>query len=223
MKMNRGLVFIQPSGGNVDHVHHIKLLPLGDGFQSQGSSPGLPSGSVWLRPNDGQTERLEYQGEDSLFQTRPAEGYACYITTSLSTVRQAIDGINANEIERTVLEDYGFYSLLDLDHVKIHVSGLYRITASTRYDNTAVSVEEMSFQIRKNDTDDLVDMSSVVAHSSDGGGVHVCVNIIVKLNRGDEISFLATEVGAAVLTLAEGMYTFEFIRPLDLGAGANII
>ena len=58
MRYNTSLDFIQPSGGNIVQAHRVGFDPQGIGVKPAGSSPTLPSGSLWIRPNDGQAERL---------------------------------------------------------------------------------------------------------------------------------------------------------------------
>jgi len=221
ININSSLDFIQPSGGNIDHVHNIKLLPLGDGSKPQGTSPTLPSGSVWLRPNDGQAERLEYQGRDSQFQIRPTEGYAHYLTVVPRVITPPQDVI----FDQTIIEDTRFFSLDSSDkvHITVHVSGLYRISGAFRVINNISARVLIELSITKNDSISIGEAKNFGPSTGDGGGAHVSINVIAKLDVGDLIHFLFDASGFDTTTLHEGNTVMEFIRPLDLGNESNII
>ena len=225
MRMNSKLNFIQPSGGNIHHINHMKLLPLGDGFNPQGTHPILPSGSIWLEANDGQAERLAYQGRTSKFQAKSTEGYA-YYTTTISQAYPSATILFVN-FETTTVEDSRFITK-DSDDTAfnsffIHVSGVYRISFSLREEFTTNSSNITTTQLFLN-----VPFSPVMAVQeeptavSDGGGQHATGQVILPLQAHSKI-FL----GALNLTgtggVVEGGILIEFIRPLDLGSGSNVV
>ena len=232
MRYNTSIDFIQPSGGNLDHVNHVKLLSLGDGLKPEGSSPVLPKGnkgggSVWFRPNDGQMEHLEYQGEDTLFQTRVAEGYAAY-TSDYATRSTPLDVDGTTRVIMTInsiiLQDSHFFSnrFVSGGDIICHVSGLYRVSCSFRCDNTGGD-GELTLSMQVNGVDVTVG-KTYVASSSDGGGCHVSLNFVGKLIPNDEIGFFpTTDIAVGDLIMQDFCAIFELIRPLDLGAGSNII
>lgn len=216
VKVNSSIDFIQSSGGNIDHVHHAKLSPLGDGFKPQGSSPLLPSGSIWLRPNDGQAERLEYQGEDSLFQIRPTEGYAYYTTTTTHPENLTL------LFETTVVEDSRFITKFNTasSQFTVHVSGLYRISVSVRLNNSDSTTLGWSLSVNLNSQASITRISEEVPNASNGGGGHGVLTVIAPIQRGRKITI--SNVGFAAVAEEAGIL-IEFIRPLDLGNDSNIV
>ena len=225
MKNNSNLDFMQPSGGNIDHSHHIKLLPLGDGVKPLSTGPILPSGSVWLRGNNGQAERLEYQGRDSSFQARPSEGYGFYVMTIPTDVYPTGTAL-IMDFDTTVVEDSHFMSMNRDDpskRLRVHVSGLYRITACMRENVTDGGGDSTTYDITtQNFFQSLVSIGEVTTAIGDGGGQHSAMMTHVYLPPNANISVSATSLNAAG-NIIEANLLVEFIRPLDLGNGSNVI
>ncbi len=222
MRFNTAIDFIQASGGNIDHIHHTKLLPLGSDFQPEGTSPTLPSGSIWFRPNEGQAERLEYQGEDTKFQIRPGEGVANYLVTTTQALPLDFT------FDETLIEDSRFVTLgagLGLgggDIIEFHVSGIYRITTSVRASNAGSDGAFTTSIADLDGSSSFLRGQNYIPSSSDGGNSHVFTSNVILLKEGARLQPHILGVGPTVVLEA---YSFmvEFIRPVNRGNGSNVI
>ncbi len=218
MKFNTAVDFIQTSGGNVDHVHHAKLLPLGDDFLPEGSSPTLPSGSIWFRPNNGQAERLQYQGEDTTFQIRAGEGIANYIVNKTQDLPLDFT------FDETLIEDSRFFTLINDEEVMFHVSGIYRITMSVRGDNTDNDGDILTWVSREPDgVGFFLRGTNYAASNGDDGGGHVFWSNIVYMQRGESIQPHVLGGGGSSIDLEVCSLIVEFIRPINRGESNVII
>ena len=234
MRYNTGLEFTQPSGGNVDHMNHAGMITLATelGRKPVGTSPSLPSGSVWLRDNEDvprRAERLEYQGEDTQFQTRTVEGYAAYINLRGWAGSTGVTAIGLRiqwPLHGLIVEDTYFFTLEEVDvraKVFINMSGLYKISCCTNFVTESSSSTTGFLTMRRNEID-VTSSSTVISADGDGGGGHVCINFVGPLDEGDDIEFFAGKQSTGGTIFLHGACsTFEFIRPLDLGNGSNVV
>lgn len=210
--LNTDIDFTSPSGGILQDIDHVEFIPLGSGFLPDGDSPDLPSGSLWLRSNDGQLERLNYQGTSGIFDARNAEGYAVYTTT---TLQASING--TVDFETVVVEDSQFITQEATDAFRIQVQGLWRVTYAARFDTpgggsqgtmSATLTQTVPARVLSNTR-----CGSFVASNSDQGGGCVYANAIILFPRGAFVDLLVFPLDAADSDLVEAMITFELIRP----------
>lgn len=218
--LNTNIDFISPSGGILQDIDHIKLIPLGSGFLPLGDSPDLPSGSLWLRPNDGQLERLNYHGTSGIFDARNAEGYAIYTTT---TRQVSIFGkVNFGTV---VLEDSLFITQETITDFRIHVQGLWRITYVVRVDTPVGGsqgiVNGRLGQLHPVRNLDNGQCDAQVASNDDQGGGCLYLNALILLTKGALLELTVSTL-IADTDLVEAMLTFELIRPdPQIPAGLN--
>ena len=131
MRTNAPIDFIQPSGGDVLEVHHAEFEPIDP-------TPTLPSGSVWLEPNDEllranetRVERLRYQTSSGIQEAKIDEGYCQYTNTlGLIPTITSTPSLYATNVSGFV--DRKFYDEVEKDKEEfvVKTSGLYRVTYS---------------------------------------------------------------------------------------------
>ncbi|MHA2063081.1 MAG: hypothetical protein ACXABY_01750 [Candidatus Thorarchaeota archaeon] len=215
--LNTDIEFTSPSGGILQDVDRIEFIPLGDGFLPDGDSPNLPSGSLWLRPNDGQVERLNYQGTSGIFDVRNAEGCAVYTTT---TLQASLTG--RVDFETTVLEDSQFITKetpSDFGTFRIQVGGLWRITYSLRFDTPGAGSDGTmranfsQFIPTRSALSIATRCESFVPVAGDEGGCCCYANAVMLLPRSAFLNVDVFPLAGADTDLVEGMVTFELIRP----------
>jgi len=211
--LNTNIDFTSPSGGILQDIDHIEFIPSGQGFLPDGDSPNLPSGGLWLRPNDGQVERLNYQGTSGIFGARNAEGCAVYTTDQL----QGFGG-GAVGFETVVLEDSQFINQESSGTFKIQIQGLWRVTYAASFLSTEAGSRgtmrgtlTQVAPVRTNFVSTICE--NFVATPGDQGGGCVYANCVVLFPRGAIVGLQVLALGGAQTTLVEAMLTFELIRP----------
>ncbi len=212
--LNTDIDFTSPSGGILQDIDHIEFIPSGVGFLPGGESPNLPSGSLWLRPNDGQLERLNYQGTSGIFDARNTEGYAIYTTT---TTQAFGFGAGIVTFETVVLEDSQFITQENTTTFRIQVQGLWRVTYAARFDTPATgslgTIRAGFSQYSPFRSMALTRNEAFIASNGDQGGGCVYADVIVFLQRPAQIQLeLLGRIGLDT-NLVEAMFTFELIRP----------
>lgn len=209
--LNTNIDFISPSGGILQDIDHVEFIPLGSEFLPLGDSPDLPSGSLWLRPNDGQLERLNYHGTSGIFDARNAEGYAVYTTTTRQV--SIFDQVNFGTV---VLEDSLFITQETITTFRINVHGLWRVTYVVRVD-TPVGGSQGILNGRLGQLNPVRNVdngrsNAQVASNGDQGGGCLYVNTLILFPKGALIDLTVTTM-LADTDLVEAMLTFELIRP----------
>jgi len=212
MVFNTDIDFISSSGGVLQDISHIEFIPLGSEFLPDGTSPDLPSGGLWLRPNDGQVERLNYQGTSGIFDARNTEGYAAYTTTTTAAF-----GFGSISFETVVFEDAAFINQDDATHWRIHVEGLWRITYAARF-NTPTGGSPGTMRATLAQTEPTKNLfktrcEQFVADDGDQGGGCVYANAMILIPRGARIRLDLLALGGLSTDLVEAMITFALIRP----------
>lgn len=218
IQFNTDINFIASSGGVLQDIDHITFTPLGLGFLPLGDTdPNLPSGSLWLRQNKGQIERLNYQGANDIFEARNAEGYAAYVTTTSQEVSSAV--IGTINFETIIVEDTQFVQRNGAtNEFTFHVAGVWRCTFSARFDTpTGGSQGVVRGMWATENPSNLLDSmacDAFVASNGDQGGGCVYSNHDFIINEDTGMLFQCRVFFASLETnLVEAMITFELIRP----------
>lgn len=206
--LNTDITSTVSSGIDGNSVSHVLFVP-------QAVDPVLPSGSVWLRPNDGQVERLVIQGTSGILEIRNAEGFAFYHSTtsqSIASTSVIISGYT------TIVEDSAFINLTGGNTVIAHISGLYRLSYTVTYLNATGGGQSdgtVNAQILINGTKlDGSEMSAYIPLVADGGQCSTVFYGMAILNRGDQIQIQADQLQSiGTLDVVSAILYVEFIRP----------
>ena len=209
---------IQASGMVLKDVHHGTFIP-----KPTTLDPALPSGSLWLRPYDGQMEMLTYQGSSGILEVSNGQGFVSFSTSavnSLSTSVPTIAEFNFAEIqEGQFISSAATYPgpSFDFSEFTIHVKGLYRINyLLTAFNDSGGGPTDGTAQglIRVNGS--VLSNSRTTNYFESGGndGATTCAaSMMVILDIGDVVEFeLSILVSGGTMTY-EPSVSFELIRP----------
>lgn len=231
-QVNSPIDFIAPSGGNIIDCHSLRFLPTLE-------TPTLPSGSIWMKPNDGQLERFLYQGTSGIFEIRDTEGHGSYTIRGDDTTDISIGATptllelgpeGAESVDR--LDRYIYYQEDDFvtsswviggtTQFTVKVSGLYKIAYSMPFHNTTGGgnndgVLESSMQL------DGTNMSGSVVRQYlwlTGGGQRTCTMsaeffaILLPYQTMELTVRLYNGNVSTILQREGGTVIFELIEPL---------
>ena len=207
MRHNTGIDFVQPSGGDLLHIHHVLL-------ESE-ESPTLPSGSLWYEPTDGQVETLTYQGASGVFGVKTVQGLGYYENTDLQEMNP---GPYIIQWTRALVEDniVTFLAANDEDII-LSVGGLYKLTYHIQFINNTGGNNDTTLQARVLQNGVGVDgtlMASYLPTGGSGGETKLSCYTMVVAQLGDTIS-LEVDFLDSVLSSVDVSTSYlevEFIR-----------
>ena len=203
---------IPNSGIALEDVHHTLFIP-----KPTTLDPGLPSGSLWLRPYDGAMEMLTYQGTSGILEVLNGQGYASYHTITQKALSTSVPVII--EFDIIEIQDDRFISsdLPGTDFI-INANGLYRIHANLLpSNNVGGGASDGRAQGRA-----LINGSEIAGSNcktyfptpSDGFWATCSFTVMISLNIGDVIQFeLEVLTGGGTIMAYTNNASFELIRP----------
>ncbi|MHA2063080.1 MAG: hypothetical protein ACXABY_01745 [Candidatus Thorarchaeota archaeon] len=209
---------VPASGVAAEDIHHIVFIP-----KATTLDPELPSGSLWLRPYDGEMEMFTYQGTSGILEVLNGQGYASYHQNDLNSLSTSVPVITTFQWRE--VQDSGFISAGNFpdngsaanSDFTINANGLYRICYNFIAANASGGgAADGRVQARALANGSEITGSNTKAYfstASNGGEGTCSTTVMVSLNAGDLVQFELEVLTAGGTMTYHGFVSFELIRP----------